>query len=46
VIISSGSDEQSVSSQLEGLGALTLLQKPYPMSDLSDKLQALLSPAD
>jgi CheY-like chemotaxis protein len=45
VIICTGYDEQRVSSQLKGLGAVTVLQKPYQMSDLSDKLQALLSPA-
>jgi two-component system, cell cycle sensor histidine kinase and response regulator CckA len=45
VIICSGYDEQSVGSQLEGLGAVTFLQKPYQMSDLSEKLKTLLSPA-
>ena len=46
VIICSGYDEQSVGSQLEGLGAVTFLHKPYQLSDLSDKIQALLIPAD
>ena len=44
VIICSGYDEQRVGSQLKGLGAVTFLQKPYQIADLSDKLQALLAP--
>jgi two-component system, cell cycle sensor histidine kinase and response regulator CckA len=46
VIICSGYDEQRVGTQLKGLGAVTFLQKPYQIADLSDKLQALLFPAD
>ena len=45
VIICSGYDEQRVSREIEGLGAVTFLQKPYQFTDLADKLQSLLSPS-
>jgi CheY-like chemotaxis protein len=46
VIICSGYDEQRAGSQLKGLGTVTFLQKPYQIAELSDKLQALLAPAE
>jgi CheY-like chemotaxis protein len=46
VIICSGYDEQRVGSELKGLGAVSFVQKPYQIADLSDKLHALLLPAD
>ncbi len=46
VIICSGYDEQRAGSQLRGLGTVTFLQKPYQIAELSDKLQALLVPAE
>ena len=42
VIICSGYDEQRVGNQFKGMGAVTFIQKPYQISDLSDKLRALL----
>jgi two-component system cell cycle sensor histidine kinase/response regulator CckA len=43
-IICSGYHEQKIGIQFRDLGPVAFIQKPYQISDLSDKLQALLSP--